>query len=419
MSLRRLFVGALALLLLATLVVTVVAGSQSAATAAPQAQEQARPQPASPGETKPALTVKAKSAVLMDYGSGEVLFAHNPDARLPVASVQKIMTMTIILEALQSGRIKETDMVTTSALARSMGGTQIWLEEGEQMSVHDLLYAIAVGSANDAAVAMAEYISGSMDAFVAEMNAKARELGMTNTHFVNPTGLDADGQYSSARDLAILSRYAIRLPRFLELTSTWDYYVRKGTEDEVWLTTFNKLLKGYPGYDGIKTGFTSSAGYCLASTAKRDGLRMIAVVLAEPTPKDRTDDVVTLLNYGFSQYTAKKMVARGEYVGKIQVAKGRKSIVEAVAEDDVYVSMKRSAREKAESELSTQVVLPDRVVAPVKKGQVLGRLLVKRGDGTVAETNVIAADDVSRGSFFGIIVEMARQVFRSLFRLPN
>lgn len=413
MSLRRLFVGALVFVLMAGLLFGVIPTPVTAAPAATATSGQ--PQ----GAAKPALTVRAKSAVLMDFGSGEVLFAHNPDARLPVASVQKIMTMTIILEALQSGRIKETDLVSTSTLARSMGGTQIWLEEGEQMSVHDLIYAIAVGSANDAAVAMAEYISGSMDAFVGEMNAKARELGMTNTHFVNPTGLDADGQYSSARDLAVLSRYAVRLPKFLELSSTWDYYVRKGTEDEVWLTTFNKLLKGYPGYDGIKTGFTSIAGYCLASTARHDGLRMIAIVLGEPTPKDRSEEVVTLLNYGFSQYTAKKTVSRGEYVGKVYVAKGKKTSVEAIAEDDVYVSMKRSARGTAEAELSTQVVLPDTVVAPVKKGQALGRLLVKRGDATVSEAKLVAAVDVPRGSFFSIVFEMARQVFRSLFRLPG
>ncbi|MDI3280562.1 MAG: D-alanyl-D-alanine carboxypeptidase family protein [Bacillota bacterium] len=359
-----------------------------------------------------APVVRAPSAILLEASGGKVLWEKDADRPLPIASLTKIMTMTLVLEALRDGKVTLDDVVVGSALARSMGGTQIWLEEGEQMSLRDMLYAVAVGSANDCAVALAEHVAGSVDEFVRLMNQRAAQLGMTHTHFANPTGLDAPDNYSTARDLALLSRYAVTLPLFLELTSTWDYYVRKGTPKEVWLTTFNKLLKQYPGYDGIKTGFTDTARYCLAATAKRDGLRLIAVVLGAPTAKERTADVRALLDYGFRAYEAVKVLPGGSAVASVEVWKGAQDRVDAVAAEDVYVVVPRGQRGRWQKE----VVLPKPVVAPVKKGQVVGVLVFTREGEKVAEVPLVAAAEVPRGNVVKIFLQTTRQLLRSLFR---
>lgn len=359
-----------------------------------------------------APAVRAPSAILLESAGGGVLWEKDADRPLPIASLTKIMTMTLVLEALRDGKVSLDDVVTGSALARSMGGTQIWLEEGEQMSFRDMLYAVAVGSANDCAVALAEYVAGSVDEFVRLMNQRAAQLGMTHTRFANPTGLDAPDNYSTARDLALLSRYAVTLPLFLELSSTWDYYVRKGTPKEVWLTTFNKLLKQYPGYDGIKTGFTDTARYCLAATAKRDGLRLIAVVLGAPTAKDRTADIRALLDYGFRSYEAVKVLPGGSAVASVEVLKGAQDKVDAVVAEDVYVVVPRGERSRWQKE----VVLRRPVVAPVKKGQVVGALVLTQEGKKVAEVPLISAAEVPRGNVVKIFLQTTRQLLRSLFR---
>ena len=240
------------------------------------------------------ITLNSKAAVLIDYHSGQVLYAHNEHEALPPASVTKVMTMLLALEAIRDGRASLDDLVVASDYAASMGGTQIWLEPGEQMPLGELLYAIAVGSANDAAVAVAEHLGGTEQAFVDMMNQRARELGMENTQFANPSGLPPQSvgkqgpHLTSAYDIAIMSRHAISLPRFLEYTSTWGPVVmRPDTLERPVLWTYNRMLRSYPGMDGIKTGMTSEAGYCLAATAVRDGLRLIAVTLGAPTSAAR------------------------------------------------------------------------------------------------------------------------------------
>lgn len=359
-----------------------------------------------------APVVRAPSAILLEASGGKVLWEKDADRPLPIASLTKIMTMTLVLEALRDGKVTLDDVVTGSALARSMGGTQIWLEEGEQMSLRDMLYAVAVGSANDCAMALAEHVAGSVDEFVRLMNQRAAQLGMTNTRFANPTGLDAPDNYSTARDLALLSRYAVTLPLFLELTSTWDYYVRKDTPKEVWLTTFNKLLKQYPGCDGIKTGFTDTARYCLAATAKRDGLRLIAVVLGAPTSKDRMADIRALLDYGFRAYEAVKVLPGGSAVASVEVLRGAQDKVDAVVAEDVYVVVPRGQRGQWQKE----VVLHKPIVAPVKKGQVVGVLVFTREGEKVAEVPLVSAAEVPRGNVVKIFLQTTRQLLRSLFR---
>ncbi|MGE5553178.1 MAG: D-alanyl-D-alanine carboxypeptidase family protein [Betaproteobacteria bacterium] len=357
------------------------------------------------------LKVTAPSAILIEAGSGKTLFAHNADRKQPIASLTKIMTLTLALEALRDGKVKLADMVSGSALAKSMGGTQIWLEEGEQFTFKDMLYAVGVGSANDCAVALAEYLGGSFEGFVAAMNRKAKELGLKNTHFANPTGLDDEDNYSTAADLAMLCRYAVALPMFLDLSSTWEYWVRKGTPKEVWLTTFNKLLKFYPGYDGIKTGFTDRAGYCLASTAKRGGLRLIAVVLGEPTPQARSADVTKLLDYGFRLYEAVEVAKAGTVVGQVEVLRGHDPQVEAVVSQDFHVAVPRVSEQK---QVSTELRLTRRRVnAPVRKGQVLGTLVAFQNGQEVGRTPVVAARDVPAGSWHRLFVQMTRAILRT------
>ncbi|MBO8126406.1 MAG: D-alanyl-D-alanine carboxypeptidase [Firmicutes bacterium] len=358
------------------------------------------------------LPIKAKSAILIEAQTGEVLYEHNPDEKLPIASVTKIMTLVLALEALNEGKVSMDDVVVGSYLAKSMGGTQIWLEEGEQMSFRDMLYAVAVGSANDCAVAIGEYLGGSFDAFVEHMNRKAQELGMVNTHYANPTGLDAPDHYSTARDIAILSRYAVQLPLFLDLVSTWEYWVRQDTPQEVWLTSFNKLLKQYPGCDGIKTGYTSTAGYCLSATAKRNGLRLIAVALGSSTRDDRNNTIKALLDYGFQMYKAEKLVSQGESFGRLPVILGVTDSVELVSCSELRYPVKKGT----ELTLTKKVNLPETVTAPIAKDQVIGEVVfTDRSGKVVAKTEIVAAESIERAGFFKIIKQTVHQLLKALF----
>lgn len=359
------------------------------------------------------LSLASQAAILMDYTSGKVLFEKNAHASLPPASVTKIMTLVLALEAVRDGKVALDTMVTTSELAASMGGTQIWLEPGEQMSMHDLLYAIAVGSANDAAVSIGEYLGGSEPGFVALMNARARALGLKNTHFANPSGLPpgdvgkSEPHHSSAYDLAVLSRYAMGLPMFQQLVSTWGPVVMRAEgkkQPELW--SFNKMMKQYRGMDGIKTGMTNEAGFCLSASAERDNLRLIAVTLNAPTSKERNADVARLLDYGFARLRAVKVAARGEKVGEVPVAKGRLEKVAVAPAEDVIFSMGRTE----ETEASTQIITPARVMAPVRKGQAVAEMVVKANGQELARTDLLAMEDVERGSVFQIMFRTVRQM---------
>jgi D-alanyl-D-alanine carboxypeptidase (penicillin-binding protein 5/6) len=359
------------------------------------------------------ISLTSQAAILMDYASGKVLYEKNAHTPLPPASVTKIMTLVLALEAYRDGKITLDTMVPTSELAASMGGTQIWLEPGEQMSVQDLLYAIAVGSANDAAVAVGEYLGGSEPGFVALMNAKAKALGMKNTRFANPSGLPPDDvgksepHHSSAYDLAVLSRYAMGLPMFQQLVSTWGPVLMRAEgkkQPELW--SFNKMMKQYRGMDGIKTGMTNEAGFCLSATAERDHLRLIAVTLNAPTSKERNADVARLLDHGFAQLRAVKVAVAGEKVGEVVVSKGRSEKVAVTPADDVVFTVERTEQ----VETSTEIISSTRVVAPVKKGQAVAEMVVKAGDRELARADLLAMEDVERGSLLQIMVRTVRQI---------
>lgn len=373
------------------------------------------------------LNISAKAAILMEYSSGDILYEKNSDSPLPMASVTKIMPLVIALEQLRDGKLSWDDIVTTSEYAKSMGGSQIWLETGEQMTVRELLYAIAVGSANDASVAIAEFIGGSEPAFVDMMNKKAAELGMKNTVFSNPSGLPSEiigkpgaPHHSSARDLAVLSRYALGLPHFRELVSTYEYTMRANTTGQPHLYSYNSMLDrvmgsgrryGYPGLDGIKTGMTNEAGYCMSASAERNGLRLIAVVLGCPTADARKKDVTTLLDYGFRVYTSVNLAKEGETVYEVEVRRGNVDTVAVAPVRDLVVGVKRGE----ESTLRTWFEWnTEKLVAPLAAGTEVGYMVAGKQDIELARVPLVTQVPVEKGSMWQILLQSTKRALRTI-----
>lgn len=353
-----------------------------------------------------AINVNAKSAVLMEQSTRRILYESTPDEQLPIASVTKIMTMLLIMEAIDDGKISMEDMVPVSERAMSMGGSTMFLETGEQLSVYEMLKGIAVASANDGCVAMAEFISGSEEAFVERMNERAAELGMENTHFINTNGLDADGHYSSARDVALMSAELLKHDKIFEFTTIWTDKMHNGKFD---LANTNKMIRFYPGANGLKTGSTSKALCCLSATAVRDDLQLIAVVLGSPTSKDRFSAARTLLDYGFANYAVDKPVKQDDCVGTVPVKKGVSDELEICAKESFSLLMKKSEKGSCESE----IVIPEYVNAPVTKGDIIGKIVFTKDGEQVGETEVIAANDVAKKRFDDYLAE----IFSALFDL--
>lgn len=346
-----------------------------------------------------ALTPNVKSAILVEASTGTVLYEQNADEHLPIASVTKIMTMLLIMERISSGALSTEDMVTVSENANSYGGSTMFLETGEQLSVHDMMKGIAVASANDGCVAMSEHIAGSEAAFVELMNKRAAELGMKDTIFLNTNGLDADGQYSSARDVAVMSRELIKHEKVFDYTKIWTDSLRDG---KFALANTNRLIRFYSGATGLKTGSTSKAGCCLSATAERDGMSLIAVVLGAPDTKTRFSSASTLLNYGFSEYSVKKQVEKGEPTGAVHVAKGVKKELKTEAGDSYFVLMKRAEP----TEIEKSVIMSDSVIAPVKKGDKVGEITLIDSGNTVRTVDIIAAEDVNKKGFHMVLADM-------------
>lgn len=342
--------------------------------------------------------------ILMDYDTGTVMAEHNADEPRPIASVTKVMTMLLCMEAIQAGKISFDDMATASEYACSMGGSQIYLEQGEQMSVTDLIKSIAVGSANDACVVMAEHIMGSETSFVDAMNERAKALGMVNTHFVNTNGLDAENHYSSARDVAIMSRELLKHKDIRPFLTIWMDTVRDG---KFGLSNTNKLIRFYEGAIGVKTGSTSEAKYCLSAAAVRDGLTLIGVVLGAETTGERFETAKQLLNYGFSNYKIASLVNKGENMGEVKVKKGKGETVTAVTAEDFKMLTSKQNGDGAEC----NVVLEEEVKAPVKKGQQIGKIEIIRQGKLIGETKIVAAEDVMRTGTADVLLLLIRQWF--------
>lgn len=355
----------------------------------------------------PDLKIDGLSAVLMEPNSGEILYSKNPDQKLPPASVTKLMVMLLTLEALDKGQIKLTDVISASPEACRMGGSQIWLEPGEEMTVADLLKAVCIVSANDASYALGEYLAGSEENFIALMNKRAAELGLKNTHFVNTTGLEPDGggvgNLTSAGDMAILAREVIKYPMVFKWTGVWIDSLRGGKS---FLRNTNKLVRFYRGCDGLKTGYTDKAGYCLVATAQRDGVRLIAVVMKSSTIDSRSRDISTLFNYGFSQYRSFRVSQAGEKVGQVKVFRGKESKVDVVVPRELTAILKRSQT----GEVIKTVKLDRMVAAPVKRGQIVGEVVLTYEGKPCGRMELVAAKDVGRAGFFELWSQIFKQV---------
>ncbi len=354
--------------------------------------------------TAEGLDIPAPSAILMEKETGTVLFEKNADERLRPASVTKVMTILLIVEAVDSGALKLTDTITCSAYAAGMGGSQVFLEEGEQMPLSEMLKCIVVASANDAAVAVAEHMAGSEQAFAAMMNDRARELGMSNTHFTNCTGLMDDPEHlTTARDIAIMSRELIRHDWIKEYTTIWMDSIRDG---EFGLSNTNKLVRYYEGATGLKTGYTSSAGHCLSATAQRDGVEYIAVVLHCDTSADRFESAKTLLSYAFGAYTVVSPQPT-EVLPPIPVTLGRADYVQPVLGGEPKLLVRKSDA----GALETTVELSEALTAPVEAGSVVGTMTVKLAGETLSETPIIAPDAVARITWWDVMRRMLGMMF--------
>ena len=353
--------------------------------------------------------VAAKSAVLMDMATGTLLAEQNAHEKLAPASVTKVMTMLLIMEAIDSGKIGWDDTVTASDAAAAKGGSQIYLKAGETMMVTDLVKSIAVSSANDAACAMAEYIAGSEAAFVDLMNSKAAELQMNDTHFANCTGLDDEADvsthYTCAYDIALMSReLMLHHPDITKYTTIWMDTIRSGSFG---LSNTNKLVRFYKGATGLKTGFTAKAGYCLSATAERDGLGLIAVVMGAATSQDRFAACKSLLDYGFANYALVTPQLPGE--NTVPVKLGSVNAVTAIPNQAVQLLIDKSQK----NSVTTEIILDPSVTAPVSKGQKLGTLTVKAGDQILAQVNMVAETGVARLSWGDVFVKILRRLAMS------
>src|SRR5699024_10667643 len=341
------------------------------------------------------LAIDAKSALLMEKDTGKILYDENIHETLPPASMTKIMTLLLIMEALDQDKLALNETVRISEHAASMGGSQIFLESGEEMSVEDLLKGIAIASGNDASVALAEAIAGSEDAFVKKMNEKDKDLGLKNTHFQNTTGLPAEDHYSTAHDLAIMAQELLKYESITDYTSIYEDYLRKGEEAEFWLVNTNKLVKFYPGVDGLKTGYTSEAKYGLTATAKLDDMRVIAVIMGAETTKERNKMISNMLDYAFNHYETKKLFEKDETITNVQLLKAEEKHINIAVSEPISTIHKKGESPK---EIETSLELSDNLTPPLKKGDHAGELVVKSGGKTISKTPLVITHDVHHAS---------------------
>ncbi len=327
------------------------------------------------------LAPTAKSAILIDASIGKILYEKNADEKLPPASMTKLASMLIIMEYIDSGKLKLDEQVTISEAAASMGGSQIFLEAGEVYTVEQLLKGISIASGNDAVVAMAEKIAGTEEAFVDLINKRLKEIGATNTVFLNVHGLDTEGHVSTARDMATIAFNLLKHPKILEYTSIYEEYLDKYDGSKTWLVNTNKLVRFYEGVDGLKTGYTSNAGYCLTATAKKNDLRLISVVMGEDTIENRSSDTVKLLNYGFNTYRINIIKKSNDILGKVKVERGKQDYSNVVLINDATELLKNTDELK-EYTFNLKV---DKLVAPLKRGDIVGQAQIIDNEGNIID----------------------------------
>ena len=354
------------------------------------------------------VTPNARAAILIEANSKQVLYDKNSSEKLYPASTTKIMTMILMFEAIRDKKISFEDEITTSKYAASMGGSQVYLEQGESMSLKDMFKSIAIASANDASVAVAEYIAGSIDKFVAMMNDKAKELNLKNTHFKNATGLHDNDHYTCAHDLALMAAYLIEIggDDLLNVTSLYDSYIRENTKQSFWLVNTNKLLKLYDGVDGLKTGYTKEAGYCLVTTSKRDNQRIIGVLMKESAPKTRNEEMCNLLDYGFNNFKQEIIFKKDDVIEKHVIDKMDNITIDVKCKQDIAFTKAKNS----DSKYTTKIVYKDDIL-PVKKGDVVGTLTVTIDGKEAASYDVYSDNDANKATYFSKLIKTFKTLF--------
>lgn len=353
------------------------------------------------------LAKSAKSAILIEASTGEIIYEYNSHEKLEPASMTKIMSLLLIMEAIEKDVISWDQMITVSQNASSMGGSQILLETNEQMSVEDLVKGITIASGNDAVVALAEAIAGTEDNFVKMMNDKVKELGLKDTNFKNCHGLDEEGHYSSAYDMAFIAKELVKHEKILEFSSIYETYLREGTDKKIWLVNTNKLVRFKEGVDGLKTGYTEGAGYCLTATMKKDSMRVIATVMGEPTSSARNSEVSSMLDYAFAQVSLKNLISKDKVVKKINFNKANKDEIKIVPMNDVNILYK-----KVEGEINpTYDVEINNIKLPVKKGDIVGKLYVLNNDEVINEVDLTVKEDVDKCNIFEFYLKNLKSIF--------
>lgn len=352
------------------------------------------------------LAENAKSAIMIEATTGEILYKKNEKERLAPASMTKIMSLILIMENIENGKLKWNDIVVTSNYASSMGGSQVFLKPNEIMSVEDLVKAICVASANDATVAMAEKIAGTEKAFVKLMNDKAKELGAVNTNFVNSTGLPAKDHYSTAYDMSIMAKELIRHEKILSFTKIYEDYLRKNTSNSFWLVNTNKLVRFYDYIDGLKTGFTDDAGYCLTATGKKGNMRLITVVMKEDNTDNRTKDTIAMMDYGFNMYSVKNIISKGNKIGNIYINLGKEEYADISSLEDInIVNSNQDNEAKFTYEIET-----DNVTAPLSKGSVVGKITVYKDGKYFNSSDLIITKNIKKANIVKVFFRNIKDV---------
>lgn len=345
------------------------------------------------------MEISAKSAILVDFNTGKVLYSKNENEPLAMASMTKVMSMLLIMEKIDDGSLKYDDIVEISTESSSMGGSQIFLNPGDKYKVIDLLKGVAMASANDAVVALAEKTYGSKEHFIEAMNKKAESLGLKNTHFVNVHGLDEEGHYSSAYDMSVMARELLKHEKILDFTRVYEEYLTKPDGSQIWLVNTNKLVRFYDGVDGLKTGFTQNAGYCLTATGKKNNLRLISVVMGEESIEKRSSDTVKLLNYGFNTFKVNLIKNKSEILGKVNVQKGKKENVDVVLVNDLIELLNASDKP---SNYKFKILV-DKITAPVKKGDVIGKVKVLNDNGIlISQVDITVNENVLKANLWDL-----------------
>ena len=351
------------------------------------------------------MEISAKSAILIDQNTGKVLYKKNENEKLAMASMTKIMSLLLIMEKIDEGVIKYDDIVEISQEASSMGGSQIFLNPGDKYKVKDLLKGVAMASANDAVVALAEKTYGSKESFIEAMNKRAEELNLKNTHFVNVHGLDDENHYSSSYDMAIMAKELLKYEKILDYTKVYEEYLQKPDGSQIWLVNTNKLVRFYDGVDGLKTGYTAKAGYCLTATAKKNNLRLISVVMGEESIEKRSQDTVKLLNYGFNTYKVNLIKDKKEVLGKVKVEKGKKEYVDVVLVNDAIELL--NVNDKV-SKYNFKIDI-EKIVAPVKKGNVIGKVQILNEDNKIInEVDITVKEEVKKANIWDLFLRNLR-----------